>query len=327
MSILVTGGAGFIGSHLIEHLLATTSEHVVCLDNFNDYYDPAIKRANVARLFENPRVSLVRGDFCDRDELVDLLETNEVTKIVHLGGYPGVRYSVDHPEIYQQVNVLGTLAVLEAARATRQQRVVVVSSSTVYGRGASAPFTEDGPLGVPMSPYGASKRAAELLALTYCDLHKVPSVCVRLFSVYGPRLRPDLAMSIFAGRIIRGEPVTLFGDGSVRRDFTHVSDICRGLSAALSTPGIESEIFNLGHNQPIAMREVIRHLEAGLGRRAILQTRPGRKEDMPLTHADLNKSQRLLGYEPSVPFASGCADFCRWYSQTHATPATHRVAA
>lgn len=317
MSILVTGGAGFIGSHFIEHLLTTTRERVVCLDNFSDYYDPAIKRMNVASLFGNSRVALVRGDFCDAAELLDLLETHEVERIVHLGGYPGVRYSVEHPAVYQEVNVIGTLRVLEAARQAKVRRVVVASSSTVYGRGAKAPFAEDAPLGVPLSPYGVSKRAAELLAFNWHELHRLPAVCVRLFSVYGPRLRPDLAMSLFAGRILRGAPILLYGDGSVRRDFTHVSDICRGLSAALDTPGIEGQAFNLGHDQPIAMRELIAALEKGLGHRAIIQRQPGRKEDMPLTHADLTKSRRMLGYEPLISFEAGCAEYCQWYQQTH----------
>jgi UDP-glucuronate 4-epimerase len=317
MSILVTGGAGFIGSHFIEHLLATTAHRIVCFDNFSDYYDPAIKRANVAGLFGRERVTLIRGDFCDRAELSELIETHEIDRIMHLGGYPGVRYSVEHPEVYQEVNVMGTLRVLEAAREAHVRRVVVVSSSTVYGRGAATPFVEDAPLGVPLSPYGASKRAAELLALTYHELHRSPTVCVRLFSVYGPRLRPDLAMSLFAGRILHGSPIMLFGDGSVRRDFTHVSDICRGLSAAMHTPNIEGEIFNLGHDQPIAMRDVIARLESGLGRRAIIQHHARRREDMALTHADLSKSRDVLGYEPSVDFEQGCLEYCEWYVRTH----------
>jgi UDP-glucuronate 4-epimerase len=326
MSLLVTGGAGFIGSHFIEHLLATTSEHIVCLDNFNDYYDPAIKRANVADLFGNSRVTLVQGDFCDEVELTEALETHDVRRIMHLGGYPGVRYSVENPSIYQEVNVLGTLRVLEAARKTGVERIVVVSSSTVYGRGAQAPFVEDAPLGVPLSPYGASKRAAELLALTYHELHRSPAVCVRLFSVYGPRLRPDLAMSIFAGRILKGLPIALFGDGSIRRDFTHVGDICRGLASTLFTPRIEGEAFNLGHNQPIAMRDLLAQLEAGLGRKSVLEHQPQRKEDMPLTHADLTKSHRLLKYSPQISFDVGCADYCAWFLRTHASPALRAAA-
>jgi UDP-glucuronate 4-epimerase len=194
--------------------------------------------------------------------------------------------------------------------------LVVVSSSTVYGAGAQAPFVEDAPLGVPLSPYGASKRAAEVNAFTWHLTYQVPVVCVRLFSVYGPRLRPDLAMSIFSDCMLRGAPITLYGDGSVLRDFTHVSDICRGLQATLFTPDIEGEAFNLGHNKPIAMREVIRHLEAGLACRAVIQRRASRAEDMPLTHADLTKSQRLLGYQPTVSFNTGCLDFCHWYANT-----------
>lgn len=313
MSILVTGGAGFIGSHLVEHLLATTKSQVVCLDNFNDYYDPAIKRTNVARLFGEKRVALVRADFCDEAEITAIIERHEVDQIVHLGGYPGVRYSVENPRVYQEVNLLGTLSILEAARKFEMKRVVVVSSSTVYGSGAKAPFAEDANLGVPLSPYGVSKRAAELLAFNYHELHQVPAVCLRLFSVYGPRLRPDLAMTIFADAITQGQPLKLHGDGSVKRDFTHVSDICRGICAALETRGIEGQAFNLGHDQPIAISEVIQTLERHLGSKAIVHRQAPRSEDMPITHADLTKSKKVLGYVPRVSFEEGCADYCRWF--------------
>lgn len=318
MSILVTGGAGFLGSHLIEHLLATTGENVVCLDNFNSYYDPSLKRANVAELFSNSRVTLVRGDVIDEGEMVDALQSHEVQRVVHLAGYPGVRYSVENPSIYHEVNVLGTLCVLEAARKVGVERLVFASSSTVYGRIATAPFSEDMPPGVPLSPYGTSKRAAELLTLMYHQLHGLPTVCARLFSAYGLRMRPDLVMSIFADKILKGMPITLFGNGSIRRDFTHVSDICRGLAALLYAPSIEGETFNLGHGEPISLSDLIAHLEAGLGRRAIVQHKAERPEDMPLTHADLAKSRRVLGYRPKVSFDVGCADYCAWYLNAQA---------
>src|SRR5690606_33116253 len=195
MSILVTGGAGFIGSHLIELLLAQSDEPLVCLDNFNDYYDPALKRKNVESFQNNPRVTMVEGDFCETEAMRMLFAQQAFSHVVHLGAYAGVRPSIARPLVYQKANVEGTLVLLEAARKYPVRRFLLVSSSTVYGNNAPAPFREDGPLGVPLSPYGATKRAAELLGQTYHLLHQVPVVCLRPFSVYGPRLRPDLALS------------------------------------------------------------------------------------------------------------------------------------
>jgi len=204
MSILVTGGAGFIGSHFIERLLQERDEPIICLDNFNDFYNPAIKRANVAGFASHPRVTLVEGDFCDAEAMRQLFEARRVSHVVHLGAYAGVRQSVVNPFIYEQTNVGGTLALLEAARQHPLDRFLLISSSTVYGHAAAAPFVEDAPLGRPLSPYGASKRAAESFALTYFQLHRVPVVCLRPFSVYGPRLRPDLAISIWTEAIATG---------------------------------------------------------------------------------------------------------------------------
>lgn len=315
MAILVTGAAGFIGSHLLQLLLSETSESIVGIDNFNDYYDPQLKRAN-ARLFEHqPRITFVAADFC-HEAAVDLLfRQYRFDRVVHLGAYAGVRVSVETPLIYQQVNVGGTLVLLEAARKWPVQRFLLASSSTVYGTGAAVPFTEDAPLGIPASPYGATKRAAELLGLTYHQLHQVPVVCLRPFSVYGPRLRPDLALTIFTKAIYSGNEVRLFGDGSVRRDFTHVSDICRGLLAALDAPHAIGETINLGHSQPIEMRQLIELLSQSLERRAKINYQPARSEDLPITFANLEKAQRLLGYHPEVPIEQGIQEYCDWFRQ------------
>jgi UDP-glucuronate 4-epimerase len=313
MAILVTGGAGFIGSHFIEHLLARRDEPVVCLDSFNDYYDPRLKRTNVARFSGDARVRVVEGSFCDRRLVDEIFERNEVTHVVHLGAYAGVRYSVENPYPYQQANVEGTLVLLETARRRPVQRFLFASSSTVYGRGAAAPFQEDAPLGLPLSPYGATKRAGELLCLNYHQLHQVPAVCLRFFSVYGPRLRPDLAMSIFTAAIFSGRPLPLFGDGSIRRDFTHYSDVCEGLLAALDRPDAVGECLNLGHNEPIEVRRLISLLEETIGQKAVIDHRPERPEDMPITCADLTKSGRILGYQPKVPFEQGVPEFVDWY--------------
>lgn len=238
--------------------------------------------------------------------------------VVHLGGYAGVRYSVENPFPYQEHNVGGTLALLEAARHVPVRRFLLASSSTVYGRGATAPFREDAPLGTPLSPYGASKRAAELLCLNYYELFGVPAVCIRPFSIYGPRLRPDLALTIFARAILDGRPLPLFGDGSIRRDFTYIDDFCDGVEAALSADGVVGEAINLGHDQPVAVREIIRQLETTLGRAATIEHLPERPGEMPITHADLTKARRLLNYEPRTSFADGVRAYCEWLLDSEA---------
>jgi UDP-glucuronate 4-epimerase len=320
MKILVTGGAGFIGSHLIERLLDSqrhSIERIVCVDNFNDYYDPALKRANVARFEHHSLVTAVEQSFCDLPAMRRLFAEHRPTHVLHLGAYAGVRPSIANPFIYQQANAHGTLVMLEVVREHPVQRFVFTSSSTVYGQGAAIPFCEDAPLGIPISPYGATKRAAELLGLTYHDLHQVPFVCLRPFSVYGPRLRPDLAMTIFATAILTGQPLPLFGDGSIRRDFTHVSDICDGILAALSADGVTGQCINLGHSHPIEIRELIDLLARALGKRAIVDRRPPAPGDLPITYADLSKAAKLLNYAPRVPFADGVQEFADWYVAWH----------
>jgi UDP-glucuronate 4-epimerase len=217
------------------------------------------------------------------------------------------------PLEYEKANVRGTLVLLEAARARGVERFVLVSSSTVYGAGTPVPFREDGPLGVPMSLYGVTKRAAELLGLHYHRVHGLAVVILRPFSVYGPRMRPDLAMFAFACSIAGGKPLVLFGDGSIERDFTHVSDVCDGLLAALSADAAVGEAINLGHHQPVAIGELVRMLEHGLGRKAIVERRQPFPGDMPVTCADLSKAEQLLGYRPRVALADGVREFARWF--------------
>lgn len=315
MAILVTGGAGFIGSHFTEMVLRETEQEVVCLDNFNDYYDPAQKRANVAGFARDKRVKLLEADFCNAEAMQKLFAECRFEAVVHLGAYAGVRSSVQRPLIYQHVNFCGTASLLEAARQFPVRRFVFASSSTVYGLGAQAPFVEDAPLGVPSSPYGVSKRAAELLARNYYDLHGIPTVSLRFFSVYGPRLRPDLALTVFTDKILQGAPLPLFGDGSVRRDFTHVGDICRGLMLALHAPDVEGEAINLGHDEPVAVRRLIELIERAAGRNANVQQLPAAASDLPITHADLTKARRLLGYAPAIDLEEGVREFVAWRKQ------------
>jgi UDP-glucuronate 4-epimerase len=315
MSILITGGAGFIGSHLVEHLLAATSERLVVLDNFNDYYDSRLKRENAAAWAKNSHVTLVEADFCDQNTAESMLLEHEVRVLCHLGASPGVPASLKYPREYFENNVIGTVTLLEAARRHNVEKFLFASSSTVYGRGAAAPFVEDAPLGISASPYGASKRAAEVAGLTYHQLFGVPFVSLRFFNVYGPRLRPELALAVFTRSILEGTPLPLYGDGSVLRDFTHVSDICGGIVAAMNAPNIAGQCINLGHDQPIAIRRLIELIEAAAGLKAMIEHRPPRNEDMPLTHADLAKARRLLAYEPKVSIDDGVRDYVQWFRQ------------
>jgi UDP-glucuronate 4-epimerase len=230
-----------------------------------------------------------------------------------LGGFAGVRASMAMPLAYEEANVRGTLVLLEAAREHTIERFVLVSSSTVYGAGCEVPFREDAPLGVPLSPYGVTKQAAELLGRHYHQVHRVPVVALRPFSVYGPRMRPDLAMHVFATAISKGEPIPLFGDGTIERDFTNVSDICAGLLSAMRAEGAVGEAINLGHHQPVAVIELVRLLEQALGRKAAIDRRAAFPGDMPVTCADLSKAERILGYRPRVALADGVRDFVTWF--------------
>lgn len=312
-AVLVTGGAGFIGSHVVDRLLAQSQSEVVVLDDFNAYYDPGYKRANLAAAGQNPRLQVVEGSFTDSIQLADLFGNRQIDAVLHLGGHAGVSPSLKNPEMYCEVNVTGTLRLLEACRRKPVRRFVFASSSTVYGRGAVAPFREDAPLGSPLSPYGASKQMAETLVALYHEVYGLPTVRLRFFNVYGPRLRPDLALAVFARCVLTGEPLPLYGDGSVRRDFTHVDDVCRAIQTSLETAAATGEAINVGHDQPVEIREVIRLIEAVAGRRANIKTYPPRSEDMPLTHADLTKARRLLGYDPQISLEAGVAEYVAWY--------------
>jgi UDP-glucuronate 4-epimerase len=316
VSILITGGAGFIGSHLVENLLTSTSEPLVVLDNFNEYYDPRLKHENVAAWANQSRITLVEGDYGDADLVSAILLDHEVRAICHLAASPGVPASLLKPRDYMQNNVVGTTTLLEAARRRPVERFIFASSSTVYGRGAAAPFVEDASLGVPASPYGASKRACEIIGQTYHQLFGLPFVSLRFFNVYGPRLRPELALAVFTRAILEGTPLPLYGDGSVLRDFTHVGDICRGIISALPATNIAGHCINLGHDQPIAIRRLIELIEQAAGRKAQIEHRPPRPEDMPFTHADLTKARRLLGYEPRIAIEQGVKEYVEWFRST-----------
>lgn len=313
MSILVTGGAGFLGSHLIPLLLTSSDEPIVCLDNFNDSYSPERKWANLAPFEDHARVAIFRGDLRDAPLLKHIFERHQVQQVIHLAAHAGVRRSVLEPLEFADNNVNGTVCLLEQCRQQRLDRVVIASSSTVYGRQATVPFVEDALLGTPASPDGATKRAMELLAQTYHELHQVPTVCVRPFSAVGPRMRPDSSLSIFARAMLAGQPLPLLEDGATRRDFTHVYDICQGIVAALTRPHVVGESINLGHDEPRTIREIIGLLESELGCRARIKQLSANAADLPATCADLTKARRLLGYQPQIELAQAVREFAAWF--------------
>jgi len=308
--ILVTGGAGFIGSHLCEALLRA-GRQVVALDNFDDFYDPGRKRANIAALRDAPNFTLVEGDIRDSAVVGSVID-GQTDAVVHLAARAGVRPSVDDPHLYLDVNVRGTLTLLEACRRHPQCRFVFGSSSSVYGNASRVPFREDDAAGAPISPYAASKRSGELLCHTFHHLYGMPITCLRFFTVFGPRQRPDLAIHKFARLMEVGEPIPVFGDGSMRRDYTYVDDIVDGIVRAIDRCA-GFEIYNLGNAHPISLAALIESLERVLERKARIDRCEASRGDVDCTYADIRKAARGLGYRPETDFAAGLAKFAEWF--------------
>ncbi len=311
MAVLVTGGAGFIGSHLIEQLLEEGRD-VVCLDNLSPYYDPRIKRANLARLLKIGGFPVYEADVRDRDACEPAFRDQRIEAVAHLAASVGVRHSVEEPASYDDVNCRGTINLLELARRYEVGKFVFGSTSSIYGATKRIPFVEDDPVACPISPYAASKRAAELFCYTYHHLHGLQVACVRFFTVYGPWGRPDMAVYKFTQLIDEGKPIPVYGDGTARRDYTYCKDIVQGVVKAVDLP-VGYEIFNLGESQTVELDHMISLIEQGLGRKAKRQVLPEQPGDVPITYADLSKSRRLLGYEPRYPFEEGLRLFLEWY--------------
>jgi UDP-glucuronate 4-epimerase len=311
MRYLITGGAGFIGSSLADALLAR-GDQVICLDNFNPYYDPARKRRNVAAALDRPGYTLVEGDFRDQALLEQIFAEHRPEALAHLGGMANPRYSVDHPHLYTDVNVRGSLNLFELAGRHGLRSLVYASTSSVYGR-APTPWTEDLPTDRPLSPYAATKKAAELLAYTLHNQYGTPTRVVRFFTVYGPRGRPDMTPALFVDRMRRREPITLFNGGAgVYRDWTYIGDIVAGLLATLDSE-LPFEVFNLGNSNPVQLRDFMETLERVTGMEARIEERPLPETEPPVTYADITKAQRLLGFRPSTPLELGLERFWAWY--------------
>ena len=313
MRILVTGGAGFIGSHLVEKLLAAGHE-VAILDDFNDFYDPQIKHANIAGVAED--VTMFHVDLRDGSSVRNLFHREKFETVAHLAARAGVRPSIQQPQLYYDTNVGGTLHLLDAASVTGVERFVFASSSSVYGISKKVPFSEDQHLTQTLSPYAATKIAAEFLCSTYAHLYQMRVVALRYFTVYGPRQRPDLAIHQFTRRIYAGQPIEQFGDGTTRRDYTYIDDVIQGTMAALKYDGPLFDIFNLGESDTIQLKDLVEAIENALGKKAKIKRLPDQPGDMPLTCADISKARKLLGYHPTTRLSDGLPRFIEWFLQS-----------
>lgn len=311
--ILITGGAGFIGSHLVDKLLAEDAWQVTVLDNFNKFYAPEIKRANVAAHRDNSDFRLYEADICCAETLHEIFEENRFDAIVHLAAWAGVRPSLLNPKLYTEVNVNGTLNLLELAREFDIKQFVFGSSSSVYGVNSKIPFAEDDKISKPISPYAATKAAGELLCHTFAHLYDIRAVCLRFFTVYGARQRPDLAIHKFSKLIWENKPIPVFGDGTTRRDYTFIDDIIAGVRAAIDYDKSNYEIFNLGESQTVELKDLIALLEENLGKKAVIERHPMQPGDVPLTYADIEKARKLLNYNPQTKIEQGIPKFTEWF--------------
>ncbi|MFT5287214.1 MAG: UDP-glucuronate 4-epimerase [Planctomycetota bacterium] len=306
--VLVTGGAGFIGSHLVERLL-TRGDEVVVVDNFNDFYEPAIKRVNAAGL---DGAEIVEADIRDEGAMARLFAANKFDVVVHLAAMAGVRPSLLDPLHYQDVNIRGTLILLEEIRKQSGIRFVFASSSSVYGANEKVPFSEIDDIHCPVSPYAATKRAGELHCFTHHHLYDIPTTCLRFFTVYGPRQRPEMAIHKFVRHTLEGRPIPFFGDGSTRRDYTYVDDIVSGVVQSIDAcKGYE--IVNLGESETTSLSELVQMIGEACGREVILDKQPMQPGDVIVTFADVTKAKQLLGYKPSTTVRDGLAQFVEWY--------------
>ncbi len=312
--ILVTGGAGFIGSHLCEHLLRT-GRRVSIVDNLDDFYDPRLKQANLEAIKTAGKYDFYLVDIRDSGRLEEVFQKARPEAVVHLAARAGVRPSLLYPELYASVNIDGTLCLLELSRKYQVRQFVFASSSSVYGQFNHVPFAESDPISKPLSVYAATKAAGEMLAFTYSHLYQLPAVCLRIFTAFGPRQRPDLAIRRFAQLIQEGKELPVFGDGSMSRDYTYVTDLVAGIDQALASR-YQFEIFNLGNSRPVRLDSMIETLESALGKKAIRKTLPTPPGEMPATFASLDKSRELLGYSPKVSFEEGIRLFADWFSRT-----------
>ena len=317
-TILVTGGAGFIGSHLCERLL-NDGVRVVCLDNFDNFYDPNIKIKNVEGIARKSsgQFELVTGDIRNPDHLMGIFQKNQIDSIVHLAARAGVRPSIVEPLLYEDVNIRGTIGLLEACKEHKIKNLIFASSSSVYGENQRVPFSERDLDIQPISPYGATKRAGELLCYSFHHLYGMNIACLRIFTAYGPRQRPEMVIHKFTRLIDQGEKIPLFGDGSSRRDYTYIDDLIEGILGVIHYhKGFE--VYNLGESQTTSLKELIGLIESALGKKANIEVLAPQPGDVSVTYADISKAKQMLKYRPKVKMEEGIKRFVEWYKAQRA---------
>lgn len=311
MQILITGGAGFIGSTLADKLLKENNE-IVILDNFNDYYNPQLKESNVKNNLDNPNYKLYRGDICDKELVNKIFEENKIEKVVHIAARAGVRPSLENPLSYVQTNIYGTTVILEQMQKHNCKKLIFASSSSVYGNCTADKFSEDLKVTEPISPYAATKSSCEQIIYTFSKLYDINAVCLRFFTVFGPRQRPDLAIRKFIELIEKDEPIPVYGDGTTMRDYTFIDDIVEGICSALEYNKTPYEIINLGGGSPVTLNQMIETIETEMGKKAVINRLPMQAGDVNKTVSDITKAQKLLGYNPKTTFSEGIRKFLDW---------------
>ena len=311
MTVLITGGAGFIGSTLADKLLSQ-NEKIIVIDNFNDYYDPQIKENNVKINLDNENYKLYRGDICDRELVKEIFENNQIDKVVHIAARAGVRPSLEDPLEYIRSNIDGTVNILENMQKNNVKKLVFASSSSVYGNCKAEKFSEDLKVTEPISPYAATKSACEQIIYTYYKLYDIKSVCLRFFTVYGPKQRPDLAIRKFTELIEQDKPIPVYGDGTTMRDYTFIDDIVCGIISAMKYDKTPYEIINLGGGSPVTLTQMIETIEKVLGKKAIIDRLPMQPGDVDKTVSDISKARKLLNYNPRISFEDGIKKFVEW---------------
>jgi len=313
MKIAVTGGAGFIGSHLVEKL-AESGHDITIIDNLDPLYDPKIKRKNIEEIFKKYNVTFLEEDIINKPEMEKIFKRNKFEKIIHLAAKAGIRQSLEDPINYSRINIQGTINLLEMAKTYNIEHFVFASSSSVYGEGIKSPFQEFETNLNPISIYASTKVAGELLCKNYSILYNINITCLRFFTAYGPRQRPEMAIHKFTRKLFKGEPFEVFGEGKLERDFTYIDDIVHGITLSLNKM-YKFEIFNLGRGKKIDLNHVIKLLQDYSGKKGKILYKPVPKGDVPLTYADISKAQKMLGYHPSTNIEDGIREFMIWFKE------------
>lgn len=311
MQILITGGAGFIGSSLVEKLL-NEKHNVIVIDNFNNYYNPKLKEQNISDYLKNPYFKLYKHDICDSEFINNLFKSNKIDIVVHLAACAGVRNSLEFPLEYVNSNIYGTVNILESMKNNNIRKIIFASSSSVYGNCNAKKFSEDLKISQPISPYASTKSACEQFLYTYSKLYNINTICLRFFTVYGPRQRPDLAIRKFASKIQNNESISIYGDGNSARDYTYIDDIISGILGAIKYNKTPYEIINLGGGKSITINQMISAIENSLGKKAKINYLPMQPGDVNRTESDITKARKLLGYNPQTDFDEGIKKFIEW---------------